>query len=95
MEVRSPKLEVGMTAAAQEGEPEQVAIRTKHGERVIHESVRIDGECMFHDEIVKVWATLEGQTVEKRYWLSDLVGDKKREVRDVIQSNAKKDGTAR
>jgi len=45
---------------------------------------------MFNDQIVKVWATLEGQTAEKQYWLSDLVGDKKTEVRDVINANSKK-----
>jgi hypothetical protein len=45
---------------------------------------------MFNDKIVKVWARIEGQTVEKQYWLSDLVGGKKREVRDVIDANLKK-----
>lgn len=67
-----------------------MAIHTKYGERVINESLRIDADCLFNDQIVKVWATLEGQTVEKQYWLSDLVGNKKREVRDVIDTNLKK-----
>ena len=71
-----------------------MAVRTKYGERVINESLRIDGDCMFNDQIVKVWATLEGQTAEKQYWLSDLVGDKKTEVRDVINANSKKSQAA-
>jgi hypothetical protein len=67
-----------------------VPIRTKYGERVINDSLRVDGDCMFNDKIVKVWARIEGQTAEKQYWLSDLVGGKKREVRDVIDANLKK-----
>jgi hypothetical protein len=67
-----------------------MAIHTKHGERVINESLRIDAACLFNDEIVKVWATIEGQTAEKQYWLSDLVGDKRREVKEVIDANLKK-----
>lgn len=67
-----------------------MAIRTKYGERVMNASLRIDAGCMFHDEIVKVWAIVEGETTEKQYWISDLIGDSKKEVRDVINSNLKK-----
>jgi len=67
-----------------------MAIYTKHGEKVINESLRVDQDCLFNDEIVKVWATVEGETAEKQYWFSDLVGDRKTEVRDVINSNLKK-----
>jgi len=72
-----------------------MAIYTKHGERMINESLRIDDACMFNDEIVKVWGIVEGESAEKRYWLSDLHGDRKREVRDVIQSNLKKSETTK
>ncbi|HLJ30175.1 MAG TPA: hypothetical protein VKY85_25940 [Candidatus Angelobacter sp.] len=64
-----------------------MAIYTKYGEKVINQSLRVDRDCMFNDKIVRVWATLEGQTAEKQYWISDLIGDKKKEVRDVINSN--------
>ena len=64
-----------------------MTIRTKFGDNVISRSLRVEQDCLFNDEIVKVWATIEGQTSEKQYWISDLIGDKKREVRDVIRAN--------
>jgi hypothetical protein len=67
-----------------------MAIHTKFGEKVTNESLRVDQDCVFDDEIIKVWAKLEGQTDEKQYWISDLIGDSKKEVRDVINSNLKK-----
>ena len=67
-----------------------MAIHTKWGEKLINESLRIDESCMFDGDIVKVWSIVEGETTEKQYWLSDLVPDSKREVRDVIESNKKK-----
>lgn len=69
-----------------------MAIFTKHGEKLINESLRVDGNCIFNEEIVKVWAVIEGQATEKQYWFSDLVGDTKKEVRDVINANIKKTG---
>ncbi|HEY6252023.1 MAG TPA: hypothetical protein VI685_18865 [Candidatus Angelobacter sp.] len=67
-----------------------MAIHTKYGEKVINESIHTDQDCLFDGDIVKVWATLEGQATEKQYWISDLVGDRKKEVFDVIKSNLKK-----
>lgn len=69
-----------------------MAIRTKFGENVISESLRVDQDCLFDGNIVKVWATLEGQTTEKQYWISDVIGQDKKEVRDVINANLKKRG---
>jgi hypothetical protein len=40
--------------------------------------------------IVKVWAKLEGQADDRQYWISDLIGDKKNEVRDVVKANLRK-----
>ena len=71
-----------------------MAIYTKFGDKVTNESLRVDQDCLFHGEIVKVWAKLEGQTDEKQYWISDLIGDRKKEVRDVITANVKKRETA-
>ena len=67
-----------------------MAISTKFGENVISDSLRVGQNCIFNDEIVKVWATLDGQTAEKQYWISDLIGDRKKEIRDVIHANLKK-----
>jgi hypothetical protein len=67
-----------------------MAIRTKLGNKVINESLRIDQDCLFRGEIVQVWAILQGQTTEKKYWISDLVGDAKNELQHVLNSNVKK-----
>jgi len=67
-----------------------IAIRTKFGETVISESLRVDQDCLFDNDIIKVWAKLEGKSHEKQYWISDLVGDRKKEVRDVINANLKR-----
>lgn len=67
-----------------------MAIRTKFGETVISESLRVDQDCLFDGAIIKVWAKLEDHNDEKQYWISDLVGDHKKEVREVITANLKK-----
>jgi hypothetical protein len=67
-----------------------MAIRTKLGNKVINESLRIDQDCLFRGEIVQVWAILQGQTTEKKYWITDLVGDVKNELQNVLNSNLKK-----
>jgi len=72
-----------------------MAIYTKYGDKVINQSLRVDRDCLFNDDIVKVWATLEGQTTEKQYWISDLVGDKRKEVRDVINGNRRNGNAAK
>jgi hypothetical protein len=72
-----------------------MAIRTKFGETVISESLHLDQDCLFDDDIIKVWAKLEGKNDEKQYWISDLVGDRKKEVRDVINANLKRRETER
>ena len=66
-----------------------MAIHTKFGDTVINESLRVDRDCLFDGDIVKVWARIEGQADEKQYWISDLFGERKKEVRDVIKSNLK------
>lgn len=67
-----------------------MAIRTKFGENIISESLRVDQGCLFDGDIIKVWAKLEGQNDEKQYWISDLMADNKKEVRHVINANLKK-----
>ena len=67
-----------------------MAIRTKFGETLMNDSLRIDQDCLFDGDIIKVWAKIEDQSDEKQYWISDLVSDGKREVRDVINANLKK-----
>ena len=67
-----------------------MAIRTKFGETLMNDSLRVDQDCLFDGDIIKVWAKIEDQNDEKQYWMSDLVGNGKREVRDVINANLKK-----
>lgn len=67
-----------------------MAIRTKFGDKVVSESLRVDKDCFYDADVVKVWARLEAQTDDRQYWISDLIGDKKNEVRDVIKANLKK-----
>lgn len=67
-----------------------MAIRTKFGEQVVTESLRVDRDCLYDGDIVKVWAKLEGQPEDRQYWISDVIGDEKNEVRDVIRANLKK-----
>ena len=72
-----------------------MAIHTKFGDKIINESVHADQDCVFHGEIVKVWAIMDGQTTPKQYWISDLVGDRKKELCDAIHANLKKRGSAK
>jgi len=67
-----------------------MAIRTKFGDKVVSESLRLDQGCLHDADIVKVWAKLEGQADDRQYWISDLIGDKKNEVRDVVKANLKR-----
>lgn len=66
-----------------------MAIRIKHGEKLSHDSLRVDNDCLFDGEVVKVWAKIQGQEEEKLYWLSDLVGDEEGEVKRVLKANFK------
>jgi hypothetical protein len=50
-----------------------VAIRTKFGDNVISESLRVEKDCIYDADIVKVWAKLEGQADDRQYWISDLI----------------------
>jgi hypothetical protein len=66
-----------------------MAIYTKLGEKLLNGSLRVDKDCIYDGEIVKVWGTVEGETTERHYWYSDLRGDKRHEVRDVVNANLK------
>lgn len=67
-----------------------MAIHTKFGDKVVNESLRVEKDCLYDADVVKVWARLEGQAGDRQYWISDLIGDKKNEVRDVVKANLKK-----
>lgn len=55
-----------------------MAIHTKFGDQVVTESLRVDRDCLYDGDIVKVWTKLEGQTEDRHYWISDLIGDEKK-----------------
>lgn len=67
-----------------------MAIYTKQGQKIVNESISIDGECWMGKEVVKIRARTEGDTVEQYFWKSDLRADNDREIRDVIKANTKK-----
>ena len=43
-----------------------VTIRTKFGANVISESLRVEKDCIYDADIVKVWAKLEGQADDRQ-----------------------------
>jgi hypothetical protein len=67
-----------------------MAIYTKHGEKLLNPSLRVDQHCIHNGAIVKVWGIVEGERTEKQYWFSDLHAGKKHELSDVLQANLKK-----
>ena len=66
-----------------------MAIYTKHGERISNESLRVDNDCMFNGQIIKVWAKVVGEPNERQYWFSDLRCDQKGEIQSVLKANSK------
>ena len=52
-----------------------MAIYTKHGQRIIHESARIDSSCYFADTVIKVRAVPENRKKQQVYWVKDLLAD--------------------
>ena len=52
-----------------------MAIYTKQGHRILNESIRIDPDCYFADQVIKIRALTERTKKEKLYWLKDLLAD--------------------
>ena len=64
-----------------------MAIYTKHDQKIINESIRVEGSCYFDEKLLKVWALVEGATTERQFFISDLKGDNgTAEVNDVIRA---------
>ena len=67
-----------------------MAIYTKHDQRMISESIRIDASCYFDEKLLKVWALVERATTERQFFISDLKSDNgKTEVDDLIRAALK------
>jgi hypothetical protein len=65
-----------------------VAIYTKHGKRLIKESITVDNDCYVGRKVIKIRALVEGRTGPQSLYVSDLLADNgKREIQDVISAN--------
>jgi hypothetical protein len=69
---------------------EAVAIYTKHGKRLIKESITVDSDCYVGRKAIKIRALVEGQTSRQSLYISDLLADNgKQEIQDAINANTK------
>ena len=67
-----------------------MAIYTKHGSKIMNESICIDNDCCMGRTVVKIHAVAEGETSPQYFWVSDLTADHgKQEIQDVIKANRK------
>jgi hypothetical protein len=65
-----------------------MSIYTKTGEKIIN--VGIDRDCYYEEDLVQLWATVEGELEMKRLlYISDLKEDKKGEIKDVVRATLK------
>ena len=68
-----------------------VAIYTKHGKRLIKESITIDSDCYVGRKAIKIRALVEGQTTRQSFYISDLLADTgKQEIQDAINETTKR-----
>jgi hypothetical protein len=68
-----------------------VAIYTKHGKRLITESITVDGDCYVGRKAIKIRALVEGQTIRQSFYISDLLADNgKQEIQDAINETTKR-----
>lgn len=67
-----------------------MAIYTKYDQTIINDSIHTDGSCYFDEDLVKIWARVQGAASERQFFISDLKADKgKAEVDDVIRAALK------
>ena len=52
-----------------------MAVYTKHGHRIRHESAHIDDSCLFADKVIKIRAVAENRRKEQVYWVRELLAD--------------------
>ena len=68
-----------------------VAIYTKHGKRLIEESITVDNDCYVGRKVIKIRALVKGHTAPQSFYISDLLADNgKQEIKDVINANIKR-----
>jgi hypothetical protein len=67
-----------------------VAIYTKHGKRIVKESITLDSDCYVGRKVIKIRALVDGREEKQSFYLSDLIADNgKQEIQDVISANNK------
>ena len=65
-----------------------VAIYSKHGKRLIKESITVDNDCYVGRKVIKIRALVEGRNERQSLYISDLIADNGRqEIQDVIDAN--------
>jgi hypothetical protein len=78
-------------AKSRTGKSQELAIYTKHGKKIVNESITVDRGCYFGRKIIKIGALVEGEAARRSLYISDLVADNgKREIWDAININAKR-----
>jgi hypothetical protein len=64
-----------------------IAIYTKHGQRIPNESAHVDESCYFADKVIKIRAVPESRRKEQVYWVKDLLADNgKQEIEGFIRT---------
>jgi hypothetical protein len=64
----------------------------KYGKKLLNESIRIDGDCYFGDQVFKIRAVIEGRTKQRVFYITDLLAeDGKAEINDVLMAARRKD----
>jgi hypothetical protein len=68
-----------------------VAIYTKHGKKIIKESITVDSDCYVGRKVIKIRALVEGRNERQSLYLSDLLADNgNQEIQNVINANHKR-----
>ena len=66
-------------------------IYTKHGKKVLSETINIDRDCYIGDKVIKLRALVDGETAPRLLWVTDLlVDDGRPEIQTAIQNVLKK-----
>jgi hypothetical protein len=64
-----------------------MAIYTKLGKKLDNKAIRIDGDCYVGDKVIQIRAVVEGQSVLRLFYVTDLIADHgKQEIDDVIKA---------
>jgi hypothetical protein len=64
-----------------------VAIYTKLGKEVLRDTIRIDGECYAGEKVIKIRASIAGESEPRSLYITDLLADDgKDEIQNAIKA---------